>query len=196
MDYTTTTDVFAYGDVSAPSANQTAVMAEVITAVSRRIDKMCTMNFSYTTYTNTPFPVRVDKDGLLTFYVPSPTVTTLTSASLRIGNQAGVLSLDLTNAEIEPHDFGTKIMLFGQDFFRFRETTLKLKATCAGGWATLNAVPYDFNLAATQYTWFVFKKREAPMQTTAVPELGIITLPAAVQPEIMDTFKRYTWWWS
>lgn len=196
MDYTTTADVFTYGDVSAPSANQTAVMTEIVTAVSRRIDKMCLMNFSYTTYTNAPFPIRIDKDGLLTFYVPSPTVTTLTNASLRIGNQAGMLPLDISNAEIEPHVFGTKIMLFGQDFFRFREEKLRLKATCAGGWAALNAVPLDFRLATEMYSWFTYQKRAAPMQTTAVPELGIITLPATVQPEIMDTFKRYTWWWS
>lgn len=196
MDYTTTADVFAYGDVSAPSANQTAVMADVITAVSRRIDKMCTMNFSYTTYTNAPLPVRVDNDGLLIIYVPSPTIATITSASLRIANLFSQLPLDVTNAEIEPHDFGTKIMLFGQNFWRFREDKLRLKATCAGGWSTLNDVPEDFKLATTMYAWFVFKKREAPMQTTAVPELGIITLPATVQPEIMDTFKRYTWWWS
>ena len=86
--------------------------------------------------------------------------------------------------------------MFGQNFYRFREDKLRLKATCAGGWPTLADIPKDFKLAAQMYAWFVFKKREAPMQTTAVSEMGIITLPATVQPEIMDTFKRYTWWWS
>jgi hypothetical protein len=42
----------------------------------------------------------------------------------------------------------------------------------------------------------MYQQRSAPMQTTAVPELGMITLPAAVPPDVMDVLKRYAWWWS
>jgi len=197
MDYTTTADVFAYGDVAAPSVNQTAVMTSIITAVSRRVDQICSMKFSYGTYTNRQLPIRIGVDGLLVLYVDSPTITTLTSAKIRMGNTSVLTPLDLTNAGIEEHGYGTKILLFGDSYYPIRETmTLKAYATYNGGWATLNAVPADFQLAVKRFSWYVFSQRATPMNSTAVPELGIITIPAAVPPDVMDTFKRYAWWWS
>lgn len=197
MDYTTTADVFTYGDVAAPSANQTAVMNQIVTAVSRRVDNMCSMKFSYATYTNRQIPIRIGVDGLLVLYVDSPTITTLTSAKIRMGNTSVLTPLDLTNAGIEEHGYGTKVLLFGDSYYPIRETmTLKAYATYNGGWATLPAVPEDFQFAMRRFCWYVYEQRATPMNSTAVPELGIITLPAAVPPDVMDTFKRYAWWWS
>lgn len=197
MDYTTTADVFAYGDVAAPSANQTAVMNKIVTAVSNRVDKICSMNFSFDTYTNRQLPVRIGNDGLLTIYANSPNITTLTNASLRVGNLPQLLPIDKTNAEIEEHVYGTKVLFFGLDYYNIREiTTLKSYLSYSGGWSTLADVPDDFQLAVQRFAWYVYQQRATPMNSTAVPELGIITLPAAIQPDIMDVLKRYTWWWS
>lgn len=197
MNYTTTADVFAYGDVAVPSANQTAVMTSIITAVSRRVDKICSMNFSYDTYANRQTPIRIGSDGLLVLYVDSPTITTLTSATIRMGNTSVLTPLDLTDAGIEEHGYGTKILLFGNSYFPIRETTtLKAYVTYNGGWATLAAVSEEFQLAVKRFSWYVYQQRATPMNSTAVPELGIITLPAAIPPDIMDVFKRYAWWWS
>jgi hypothetical protein len=69
-------------------------------------------------------------------------------------------------------------------------------ATYTGGWATLADVPEDFHLATTRLVWFTYQQRAAPMNSTAVPELGIITLPASIQPDILDVYKRYTWWYA
>ena len=197
MDYTTAADVFEYGEVEAPTNNQTAVMNKVVTAVSRRIDKICKMNFSYATYTNQIVPVRINVDGLLALYINSPTISSVTSVSIRAGNFPTVLPLQISNAVLEPNYYGSKIMFYGLDYYGMRElTTLRAYASYTAGWQTANDIPYDFWLASTQLAWFVFKQRAAPMNSTAVPEFGIITLPASIQPDILDVFKRYTWWYA
>jgi hypothetical protein len=197
MDYTTTADVFTYGDVAAPSANQTAVMNKIVTAVSSRVDKICSMNFSYGTYTNRRVPVRVGLDGLLTIYVNSPNITTLTSASLRVGNLSQLLPISIANAVEEEYVYGTKVLFFGLDYYNVREVSmLRAYLSYSGGWTTLAAVPTDFELAVRRFCWYVYQQRATPMNSTAVPELGIITLPASIQPDIMDVLKRYAWWWS
>lgn len=197
MDYTTTADVFAYGDVEAPSANQTAVMNKFVTAVSRRIDKICQMRFGLESYANRLVPTRVTPDGVLTLYVNASTMTLPTAVGLRVGNLAQLLPVSMQNAVVEEYPFGCKVLFYGQDYGLERlANSIKAYATYSGGWATLADVPYDFELAAKKLTWFCYEQRAAPMNSTAVPELGIITLPASIQPDILDVLKRYTWWWS
>jgi len=197
MDYTTTADVFIYGDVQAPSANQTAVMNSFVTAVSRKVDKICTMNFSSATFTNKLTPVRVTNDGVLTLYVNSPSIASVSSVNLRAGNTPGLLPVNTANMEILSYNYGTKMSVYGLDYMQFRELrTFKAYTSYTGGWTTLNQVPDDFQFAVKRFTWFMYQQRSAPMQTTAVPELGMITLPAAVPPDVMDVLKRYAWWWS
>jgi hypothetical protein len=197
MDYTTTADVFSYGDVQAPSVNQTAVMNKVVTAVSRRVDKICSMNFSRNTFTNKLTAVRVTLDGVLTLYANSPTITSITTVNLRAGNTTGLLPVNIADIEILSYNYGSKMSLYGFDYMQFRELrTLKAYMSYVGGWATLAEVPEEFQLAVTRLVWFTYQQRAAPMQATAVPELGVITLPASIQPDIMDVLKRYAWWWS
>lgn len=197
MDYTTTADVFAYGDVQAPSVNQTAVMNKFVTAVSRKVDKICTMNFSHQTFTNKLTTVRVTNDGVLTLYANSPTIDSVTSVNLRAGNNNALLPVNIENMEILSYNYGTKMSVYGLDYYLVRELrTLRAYASYTGGWTTLADVPEDFQFAMQRFTWFAYQQRSAPMQATAVPELGMITLPAAVPPDVMDVLKRYAWWWS
>ena len=197
MDYTTATSVFTYGDVEVPSASQTAVMNKIVTAVSRRIDKICQMKFGLASYTNRLVPARVTLDGVLTLYINASTMSTPTAVGLRVGNLAQLLPVNLDNVAIEENPFGCKVLFYGQDFGLERLAySIKAYATYSAGWATLADVPPEFEQAATQLAWFVYKQRAAPMNSTAVPELGIITLPASIQPDILDVLKRYTWWWS
>ncbi len=197
MDYTTTADVFAYGEVLAPSVNQTAVMNSFVTAVSRKVDKICTMNFSHETFTNKLTPVRVTNDGVLTLYANSPTIDSVTNISLRAGNTPSLLPVNTATMEIINYGFGSKISIYGLDYWSFRELrTLRAYMSYTGGWTTLADVPEEFQFAVKRFTWFAYQQRAAPMQTTAVPELGVITLPAAVPPDVMDVLKRYAWWWS
>jgi hypothetical protein len=197
MDYTTTADVFSYGDVQAPSVNQTAVMNKVVTAVSRRVDKICSMNFSQNTFTNKLTTVRVTLDGVLTLYANSPTITSVSTVNLRAGNTTGLLPVDITNLEVLSYNYGTKLSLYGLDYMQFRELrTIKAYMSYTGGWPLLANVPEEFQLAVIRLAWFTYQQRAAPMQATAVPEFGVITLPASIQPDIMDVLKRYAWWWS
>lgn len=197
MDYTTSAEVFAQGEVLAPTANQTAVMNSFVTAVSRRVDKMCVMNFGQETYTQKIVPIRINVDGLVSLYINSPNITACTSASIRVGNTSSLLSLNISSAVLEPNDYGSKIQFYGLDYSGIRETSiLRAYASYTAGWASLNDIPDDFRLAVSQLTWFTYQQRAAPMGATAVPELGIITLPASIQPYIKDVLNRYTWYYA
>ncbi len=144
MDYTTTADVFSYGDVQVPSVNQTAVMNEIVTAVSRRVDKICSMNFARRTFTNKLTSVRVTLDGVLTLYANSPTITSVSTVNLRAGNTPALLPVNIANIDIQEYGYGSKLSLYGFDYMQFRELrTFKAYMTYTGGWATLAEVPEE-----------------------------------------------------
>jgi len=197
MDYTTSADVFAQGEVLAPTANQTAVMNAIVTAVSRRVDKMCVMQFGQATYTNQRVPIRISVDGLVSLYINSPNLTACTSATIRVGNVPSLLPLNVSNAVLEANDYGSKIQFYGLDYSGIREVSiLRAYVSYTAGWASLAGIPDDFHLAVTQLAWYTYQQRAAPMNATAVPELGIITLPASIQPYIKDVLNRYTWYYA
>jgi len=197
MDYTTSADVFAQGEVLAPTANQTAVMNAIVTAVSRRVDKMCVMQFGQATYTNQRVPIRISVDGLVSLYINSPNLTACTSATIRVGNVPSLLPLNVSNAVLEANDYGSKIQFYGLDYSGIREVSiLRAYVSYTAGWASLADIPEDFHLAVTQLAWYTYQQRAAPMNATAVPELGIITLPASIQPYIKDVLNRYTWYYA
>jgi hypothetical protein len=197
MDYTTSADVFAQGEVLAPTANQTAVMNTIVTAVSRRVDKMCVMQFGQATYTNQRVPIRISVDGLVSLYINSPNLTACTSATIRVGNIPSLLPLNVSNAVLEANDYGSKIQFYGLDYSGIREVSiLRAYVSYTAGWASLASIPDDFHLAVTQLAWYTYQQRAAPMNATAVPELGIITLPASIQPYIKDVLNRYTWYYA
>jgi hypothetical protein len=199
IDYTTATDVFDYGNVRNPTATDTAVMEQIVTAVSRKADKACVQQFSLTTYTNTIYTPRIDVNGTLLLYLPAPTITALTSVTLRAGNVPLTQPINYLGTgvqyDIVNQSFGSKVIIYGFSLTPYRQSTMRAYVSWSGGWANLAAVPYDFEFAIRRWTWFAYKQREAPFDRTAVPEMGIITIPSAIPPDVMDVLNRYTWYY-
>jgi hypothetical protein len=199
IDYTTVTDVFAYGDVRNPNLVETAVMADIITAVSRKVDKTCVQQFSYTTYTNVIYTPRIDVEGTLILYLPAPVITSITTINLRVGNVPTLLPIDFSGNNVQydivNQSFGSKVNIFGFTMTPYRQTTMRSYVTWAGGWANLAAIPSDFQFAVTRWAWWEYKRREAPMTTSATPEFGQISVQGTLPSEVTDVLNRYTWFY-
>lgn len=200
IDYTTVQNVFDYGNVLNPTVQETAVMAKTVTAVSRKADKTCVQQFSQTTYTNKMVTPRIDVSGTLILYLPSPTITALTSVVMRAGNIPLTQPINFIQSGVQydiiQNSFGSKVLIYGYPMNPYRETILRAYVTYTGGWANLLQVPDDFEWAIRQWTWFVYKRREAPLERTAIPELGIVTIPGTIPVEVTDTLNRYTWYYA
>jgi len=199
IDYTTASNVFSYGKVYNPTLDETAVMNQIVTAVSRRIDKDCVQQFSLTTYTNVILTPRIDVEGTLILYLPSPTITTLTSVTLRTGNIPLTQPINYLGTgaqyDIINQSYGSKVLIYGFTMTPYRNSILRAYVSWAGGWANLNEVPSDFEMAARIYAWYAYKQREAPFDRTAIPEMGIITLPGSTPAAVTQVLNRYTWYY-
>lgn len=200
IDYTTATDVFDYGNVRNPTTTDTAVMEKIITAVSRKADKVCVQKFSLTSYTNVIYTPRIDVNGTLILYLPAPTVTSLTSITLRAGNVPLTQPINYiatgVQYDIVENAFGSKVLVYGYALTAYRNVTMRAYVTWSGGWAIRAEIPYDFQFAIQRWCWFAYKQREAPFDRTAVPEMGIITIPGSIPPDVMDVLNRYTWYYQ
>lgn len=199
IDYTTADEVFIYGDVRNPNLVQTAVMEKIITAVCRKVDKTCVQQFSYNEYTNVIYTPRIDVEGTLILYLPAPTITTLTTINLRTGNVPVIQPINFAGTGVQydtiNNGFGSKVLIYGFAMNRYRESIMRAYVTWAGGWATLADIPSDFQLAATRWSWWEYKRREAALTTTATPEFGQISIQGAVPEEVTDILNRYTWYY-
>ena len=199
IDYTTAQSVFDYGKVQTPTVAETAVMSDIITAVSRKADKTCVQKLSYTTYTNYILTPRIDVEGTIIVYLPSPTVAALTSVTFRVGNTPLTQPIKFIQSgvqyDIVENSFGSKVTIYGYASGGYRERVLRAYVSWTGGWVNLSQVPTDFQFAMDRWCWFAFKQREAPFDRTAIPELGIITIPGAIPGDVTDVLNRYTWYY-
>lgn len=198
IDYTSTTNVFAYGNVHSPTANETAVMNSIVTAVSRKADQICTQNFSYQIYTNVILTPRIDVEGTLILFLPCVKVTSLDSVSIRVGNVPITETVNFSGNGVQydiiSNDFGSRVYIYGFAFRSYRESILRSYISWKGGWATLAEIPSDFEFALRRWAWFSYKQREAPFDRTAIPEMGIVTLPGTTPADVTEILNRYTWY--
>lgn len=197
ISYTTAQDVFNYGEVFTPTVAATAEMESIISAVSRKADKICTQKFSYTTYTKQMLRPRIDVEGTFIVFLPCVNVTSMTEVTLRIGNNPVTQTLNFLSSgiqyDIESYSFGSRLFVYGFAFTAYRESIMRAYVTYAGGWSTIADIPEDFQFAINRWAWYAYKQRESPFDRTAVPEMGIITLPGTTPPDITEVLNRYTW---
>lgn len=200
IDYTTASDVFAYGKVFNPTTEETAVMEDLVTAVSRYVDNQCSQKFSYATYEKQIFTPRIDVEGTLLFFFPSPTISSVTSIALRSGNVPLTTPINILGTGVEydiiENNYGSKMMVYGYSMRAYRNSVLRAYVSWSGGWANLSEVPDEFQKMMWQLVWFNYKQREAPFDRTAVPEMGIITMPGSVAPNVLDTMLKFRWWYK
>lgn len=194
IDYTTAADVFAYGNslgTATTPVNEGTVMGNLITGMSRGIDRYCNQVFSGATYTDQVLRAQVDLDGVLTCYPPVPAITSISAASYRGGASARSIELATSDLDIEQNTFGCVVRVLNRSFVELRGARLQMRLTYVGGWAALSDVPADFVWAMRALCWWAYQKRSAPTEKTAIPEMGVLVIPGNWPGHIKQMFKNY-----
>ena len=190
MDYTSVPLVKDYGNTDGTANDD--VLTDLVTGYSDQVDTYCRQNFSQATYTDWIGRGTVDRDGVLMVYPPVPTLSTPTAAAHRYGPLATWTDITLSLLDVEPNNHGSIVRVLGSDFGIYRNQRLQVRLTFSGGWADLDAVPADFELAVRRLVWWGYKLREAPMNKTAMPALGQVVIPPSGWPkDIADALKPY-----
>lgn len=194
IDYTTASDVFAYGNslgTATTPVNEAGVMADLVTGMSRGIDRYCNQVFCANTYTNELLRAQVDLDGVLTCYPPVPSITSISAASYRSGASASYLDLQASDLDVEQNTFGCVVRVLSRGFLAYRGMRLQMRLSYTGGWAALSDVPADFEWAMRALCWWAYQKRSAPTEKTAIPEMGVLVIPGNWPGHIKHMFKNY-----
>jgi hypothetical protein len=194
FDYCTAAEAFAYGGSAGTATdpvNEAAVMATVVTAVSRMIDQYCSQVFSIETYTDQVLRGVVDTDGVLTCYPAVPTMQQPTAAAYRIPASSIWHVLTPSNADVEDAPSGCTVRLFDTDLSAVRFSRLRVRLTYQGGYANAAALPHELAWCARALSWLTFQRRSAPMDATAMPELGVVINPGVWPADIRQTLNRY-----
>jgi hypothetical protein len=192
IDYTTSANVLAYGKSLGASAGEPELLTSLVTAVSRKVDEYCHQAFSAGTVADARVYALIDASGVLLAYPPVPTVTSVTSASLRVGNTTTTTDLVAADFDIEDRTDGAILRLFGHDYRSVRSSRPPaLVLSYTGGWTDLGDVPADFEWLVRRACWWEYKKREAPMEKTAIPEMGMVIVPQSWPIDLIQGFAPY-----
>lgn len=195
FDYCTAAEVFAYGNSAGQSTdpvNESAFMAtKIIPSLSRMIDNYCEQAFSLATYTDKILKGVVDADGVLTCYPSVPTMTTPTATEYRYGNLANWLSL--SGADVIEQNHGCIVRFLGGSLLAIRGKRIQVRMSYEGGYADLASLPEDLRGAARGLAWYEFQRRSAPMDQSAIPELGVVIIPGnwpANYRRVLDDYRK------
>lgn len=189
IGYTSFDRVKLYGDVRATGSD--ALIAELIAAYSRAMDNECNMAFSESTYTDVVQRAVIDRDGTLTTYTNTPTIRSISSIAYRAGASSAWQALPTSSLDIEEADHGCVIRVLDTSLSGVRGQRARVQLSYVGGWADLTEVPADFEILARRLVWWAFKLREAPMEKTAIPQLGIVVVPQAWPPDVKQGLRNY-----
>lgn len=194
FDYTTPVRVFAYGNSAGTATdpvNEAAEMAIIVTGMSRAIDTYCNQAFSLESYSNQVLRAVVDVEGVLTCYPPVPTMSTPTAASWRQARSSSWVDLDEAQLDLEVNPFGCVARVLDQDYSPYRGGRLQMRLSYSGGYANLAALSADFVLAMDALCWWAYQKRSAPIDKTAIPEMGMLIIPSNWPGHIKQMFRSY-----
>jgi len=197
MDYTTVAAVKTYGPID--TSNDDGLLGSLVTAVSAALDQYCNMAFSFATYTNQVQRATIDRDGLISFRLPVPTISALTALAWKLGTSLTWTAIDLTvvgAVEQILDENGSTVRVITPTFLQYRGSArMQVQLSYSGGWAALAAVPTDFELMARRLTWWTYKKREAPVDKTAMVDTGIVIIPSSWPPDIKQGLRNYVRSW-
>lgn len=193
FDYCTATEAFQYGNSAGNATDpvdEASVMASLVTAIARAIDGYCEQAFSLETYVNQRLRGTVDADGILVVNPPTPVIVSLASAAYRVGNSPTWFPLNLASADVEDRTIGATVR-FLEDFSADRWRPIAVRLSYDGGYASRQALPNDLRWAAQALSWLTYQRRSAPMDTTAMPELGVVIRPGTWPDDIRQLLNRY-----
>ena len=197
INYTDNGSIVAYGELNGGLAGTTiqpqelAMIDTIIASASRMIDNHCYQAFSLATYTNQILRAQITIDGSLQCWPAVPTMSTPTAASFRVLPTATWTSIDTSLLDITPSNSGCRVMVLSNTLGLPRVgSTIQMRLSYSGGW-TASTIPTDFSYAATALCWWLYQKRSAPMERTAIPEMGILVIPGKWPSWLMDVFQPF-----
>ncbi len=196
FDYCTVSQAFEYGNSAGTATdpvNEAAVMARIVTAVSRAIDGYCEQAFSLETYDLQHLRGVIDVDGALVAYPPVPTLQPPTAALMRFrveGWSSEWVPLSLAGIEVFPSPAGAQVRFY-ERFIGVRHKRAEVKLSYVGGYASPSALPADLSWAAAALSWLTYQRRSAPMDVTAMPELGVVVNPGMWPHDIKQLLNRH-----
>ena len=131
----------------------------------------------------------LDVDGVLTCYPSVPTMTTPTDTEYRAGNSATWLSI--SGADVYEQNHGCIVRFLGLSLLAIRGKRIQVRMSYQGGWADLETFPDELRGAARELAWWTFQRRSAPMDQTALPDLGVLIIPGSWPANIRRTLDNY-----
>jgi hypothetical protein len=195
IDYTSRDNVKAYGNTSTVTAGADALLDDLVTALSRQLDTYCCQVFAQQTYTSQVRKAAIDRDGLLLCWPAVPTMSTPTAAQWKPGNSMTWYDLNITTdgaVEVEEQRSGCVLRFLGNNLATYRAAArIQVRLSYTGGWETLDDVPEDFEYLARRLVWWAFKKRDAPIDKTAMPQLGQLIIPSNWPADLREGFSPW-----
>lgn len=200
IPYTTLNLIKQYGDAIATKDD--ALITGLITVFSTAIERNISQRFSANTVihygTNNYYSAVIDRDGMLTFYPDINPINTVTALQYRIrGTGFGANNwayIDPTQLDINNQDSGPVVRCGYPDFSSFRNLNVQVQVNLAGGYTDASTLPPDLEFACRRLVWWAYKQKSAPMDRTAIPELGQIIIPGSWPSDVktlLDPFRCY-----
>jgi len=188
-DYCTLAQVRKYADFKdASNTSDDALISDLITRASKRIDTYCGRTFVQRTATRKFDAVRDVEGQRLWMDDDLLSVTSITN-----GDSTAVTSAQYV---LEPANDAPKyaIKLKASSAVSWTYTTDPEQAiSVAGTWGFMAGTipPADIQHAAIRLTAWYYQQREAPFETVALPELGAVTIPQAIPADIVAVLENY-----
>ena len=186
-DYCTAAEVKAY--IGTALATDDTLIAALITRASAAIDKYCGRTFVQREDETRYFDAIQDVEGR-TLYVDDDL---LAVDEIMNGDSTTVSSsyYVLLPANLSPK---YAIRLKASSSVSWSYTTDPEEAisiTGTWGYVASDTAPSDINHAAIRLTAWYYHQKSAPFETTGLPELGIVTVPAAIPDDIKGILDLY-----
>lgn len=193
FDYCTPDAVKQYLDAGGGTADDT-LLARLCTAVSRAIDTYTRQIWYEQLYAPLQIEALIDRDGALVCWPGVPTISTLTSASYRIGRGPSWLSASVAANDIDVLErrSGVQLTLLAGDLGRWRDQRVALRLSMTAGYASADDLPADLAWYASLAAAAEYKKREAAGgDATAMPGIGPMNVPRDWPPHIVRGLRPY-----
>lgn len=188
-DYCTLAQVREYADFKKiANVDDDDLIDRLITAASKRIDIYTGRTFAERSETRKFDAVRdvekrrlwVDDDLLEITTVTNGDGTTVTASEyvLEPSNESPKYAIKLLSSSSQSWTYNT-------------DSEQAISVNGKWGYKLGTVPPSDIEHAAIRLTTWYYQQREAPFETVAFPELGAVTVPQAMPPDIVAILNNY-----
>jgi hypothetical protein len=188
-DYCTLAQVRKYTDFKVvANTDDDALIEQLITAASKRIDEYTGRTFTEATETREFDAVRDVQGQRLWMDTDLLAVTSITN-----GDGTAIVASDYV---LEPSNsapkFAIKLLASSGESWTY-DTDPEQAISVVGEWGYMagTIAPADIQHAAIRLSAWYYQQREAPFEQVALPELGAVVIPQAIPSDIVAILNNY-----